>query len=104
MKMDYEKHTRWYYLINPIMHFGVGLYVGYVRGAFGQGYGALDVGANLAFPLGIGVIEWVDSKYEQNRGNKDLFAIAESNIMGAVSFFTGNCLGRTLEKIISKLL
>jgi hypothetical protein len=99
---DIKNRKAWYYLVNPIANFATGLISGYILGNNSMAYSYIDTGFNIGSPSLIGFIELIESKYESNRKNQDLGDIVKSNAIGALTFFVGNYLGRTIEKLISK--
>ena len=101
--MAYTKNRKaWYYIVNPITNFAAGLISGYILGNNGMAYSYKDVGFNIASPLLIGFSEVIDSNYESNRKNQDLADIVKSSTIGALTFFVGNYLGRSIENFIGK--
>ena len=100
---EFKNMKVWYYIISPVINFSAGVGVGYLLEKGDKSYFPMNFFFNLAFPLTVTTTEWIDSKFEEERGNKDLGDIVKSGAIGTFAFFLGSYVGRTLEKVVERL-
>ncbi len=99
---EFKKRKVWYYVVSPIINFSAGLGVGYMIEKGDASYFPTNFLFNLAFPSMVATTDWINSKFEEERDNKDLGDIVKSSALGAFTFFLGSYVGRTLEKVVER--